>query len=169
MYVYVVKWWPHSKWLTQSSPDVVTFLIWVIMLQIHSLSKSLVSNTVWLTVIPGLYLRSSELICLMTCVLFDQHPPFPQPSASSNHHSSLQSYACKAVSVASDFLGPYGACQTSLAMGFSRQEYWSGLLCSPPGNLLYPGTEPASLMSSTLAGWFFTTSTTWDTLFLFHL
>ena len=30
-------------------------------------------------------------------------------------------------------------------MGFSRQEYWSGLLCPPPGNLPDPGTEPTSL------------------------
>ena len=27
-------------------------------------------------------------------------------------------------------------------MEFSRQEYWSGLPCPPPGNLLDPGIEP---------------------------
>ena len=52
--------------------------------------------------------------------------------------------------------------QTPLSMGFSRQEYWSRLLCPPPGNLLNPGTEPASLMSPALAGEFFTTSATWE-------
>ena len=31
------------------------------------------------------------------------------------------------------------ACQASLSMGFSRQEDWSGLLCSPPGALPNPG------------------------------
>ena len=30
------------------------------------------------------------------------------------------------------------ACQASLSMGFSRQEYWSGLPCPPPGELPYP-------------------------------
>ena len=30
------------------------------------------------------------------------------------------------------------------AWGFSRQEYWSGLSCPPPGNLLNPGIEPRS-------------------------
>jgi len=30
------------------------------------------------------------------------------------------------------------AWQTPLSMGFSRQEYWSGLPCSPPGNLPHP-------------------------------
>ena len=34
-----------------------------------------------------------------------------------------------------------------LSMGFSRQEYWSGLPCPPPGDLPDPGNEPVSLMS----------------------
>ena len=29
-------------------------------------------------------------------------------------------------------------------MGFSRQEYWSGLPCPPPGDLPYSGIEPRS-------------------------
>ena len=36
------------------------------------------------------------------------------------------------------------ACQAPLSMGFSRQEYWSGLPCPPPGDLLSPGIEPVS-------------------------
>ena len=32
--------------------------------------------------------------------------------------------------------------QAPLSMGFSRQEYWSGLLCPPPGDLPDPGIEP---------------------------
>ena len=56
------------------------------------------------------------------------------------------------------------ACQIPLSMGFSRQEYQSGLLCSPPGDLPDPGMESASLLSSALAGGFFTTSTTWEAL-----
>ena len=46
--------------------------------------------------------------------------------------------------------------QALLSMEFSRQEYWSGLPCPPPGDLPIPGIEAASLMSSTLAGRFFT-------------
>ena len=41
-------------------------------------------------------------------------------------------------------------------MGFSRQEYWSGLLCPPPGDLPHSGIEPMTLTSPALAGWFFT-------------
>jgi len=47
-------------------------------------------------------------------------------------------------------------------VGFSRQEYWSGLPCSPPEDLPKPGIKPTSLMSPALAGWFFTTGTTWE-------
>ena len=56
------------------------------------------------------------------------------------------------------------ALQAPLSMGFSRHEYWSGLLCSPPGDLPDPGMEPSSLMSLALAGRFFTTSCTWEAL-----
>ena len=36
------------------------------------------------------------------------------------------------------------ACQGPLSIGFSRQEYWSGLPFSPPGDLPNPGIEPRS-------------------------
>ena len=53
------------------------------------------------------------------------------------------------------------ACQASLSVGFSSQEYWSGLPCPPPRNLPDLGVEPKSLMSPALAEGFFTTSTAW--------
>ena len=49
-----------------------------------------------------------------------------------------------------------GAHQVPLSVGFSRQEYWRGLSCSPPGDLPDPGTEPQSLVSPVLAGRSFT-------------
>ena len=48
--------------------------------------------------------------------------------------------------------------QAPLSTGFSRQEYWSGLPCPPPGDLPDPEIEPTSLKSLALAGRFFTTS-----------
>ena len=50
--------------------------------------------------------------------------------------------------------------QAPLPMGFSRQEYWSGLPCPPPGNLPHPGIKPMCLMSPAVAGGFFTTGAT---------
>ena len=54
------------------------------------------------------------------------------------------------------------ACQAPLSMGFSSQEYWSGLPCPSPGDLPYLGIEPVSLTSPVLASWFFTISATWE-------
>ena len=51
--------------------------------------------------------------------------------------------------------------QAPLSIAFSRQEYWSGLPCTPPGDLLDPGIEPESLTFPALADRFFTTSATW--------
>ena len=53
--------------------------------------------------------------------------------------------------------------QAPLSMGFSRQEYWSGLPCPPSGDLPNPGIKPMSLMSPMLAGNnIFTINTTWE-------
>ena len=48
--------------------------------------------------------------------------------------------------------------QVPLSVGFSRQEYRSGLLCPPSGNLPNPGIEPTSLTSPALTSRFLTTS-----------
>ena len=52
--------------------------------------------------------------------------------------------------------------QVLLSMGFSRQEYWSGLPCPSPGNVSDAGIEPASLMSPAFADGLFTTIATWE-------
>ena len=51
--------------------------------------------------------------------------------------------------------------QAPLSMGFSREEYQSGLSCPPPVDLPDPGIEPAS---PALAGGFFSTSAIWEAL-----
>ena len=40
--------------------------------------------------------------------------------------------------------------QVPLSMGFSRQEYWSGLPFPPPGDLPHLGIKPASPLSPSL-------------------
>ena len=74
------------------------------------------------------------------------------------HAKSLQS--CPALCDPMD-CSPPGVLQAPLSIGFSRREYWSGLSCPPPGDLLDPGIDLASLMSPALAGGFFTTSANW--------
>ena len=48
--------------------------------------------------------------------------------------------------------------QAPLSMGFSRQEYRSGVPCPPPGDIPNPGIQLASLMCPALPGKFFSTA-----------
>ena len=61
--------------------------------------------------------------------------------------------------VLSDSLPPvdYSPPLYPMDRGFPRQEYWSGLLFPPSGDLPDPGIKPASPVSPTLASRFFTT------------
>ena len=61
-------------------------------------------------------------------------------------------------SAVSDSLQTHGLiCQAPLSMGFSRQEYWSGLPFPTPGDLSNPGIKPTSPVSPELAGGLFAT------------
>ena len=80
-------------------------------------------------------------------------------------HSSLNVLMCPAhqpeyyVFKVSSVITPWTAARlVPLSTGFSRQEYWSGWPCPPPGDLPNPGR---SLRSPALEGGFFTTSATW--------
>ena len=58
------------------------------------------------------------------------------------------------------------ACQAPLSMGFSRQEYCSGLPFPSLGDLRDPLTEPTSLASPALASGFIATSATWEATYM---
>ena len=61
------------------------------------------------------------------------------------------------------FLFPWPVTQQApLSMGFSRQEYWSGLPFPSPADLPIPGIKSPSLKSLALAGRFFTTEPPWS-------
>ena len=65
----------------------------------------------------------------------------------------------------SDSVTPWTvAHQAPLSVGFSRQEYWSGLPFPPPGDLPESGFKLMSPVSPGLAGRFFTTSASWEGL-----
>ena len=73
-------------------------------------------------------------------------------------------YVCaKSLQLCPTFVTPWiVARQAPLSIGFSGQEYWSGLPFPLPGDLPNPGIEPRSLTSPALAGGFFTTGATWE-------
>ena len=54
------------------------------------------------------------------------------------------------------------ACQAPLSLGFTREEYWSGLPFLPTGDLPNPGIEATSPVSPALVGGFFTTNASWE-------
>ena len=57
----------------------------------------------------------------------------------------ISSLKVKSLSCVRLFVTPWTiAYQAPLSMGFSRQEYWSGLPFPSPGDLPHPGTEPRS-------------------------
>ena len=114
------------------------------------------------------------LINVIACFYQSQtpSPSLPHLLPLGNHKSFL--YVCESFSV-SCMLSRFShvrlcatpwtvAHQAPLPMGFSRQEYWSGLPCPLPGDLPDPGIKPMSLMFPALAGGFFTTSTTWEAI-----
>ena len=103
---------------------------------------------VWLFVLA----RSSEL-------------PNPPTMESLWHKTHINYWVIFVLSHVWLFADPWTvACQALLSMGFSSQEYRSGLPFSFSGYLPDPGIKPVSLVSLALAGRFFTTSTTWEAL-----
>ena len=103
------------------------------------------------------------------CVPLPGTLAFPQRTILSCEHCSSNGRisgsmkgvcVCSVNSIMTDSLRPHGLQPTRLLCpwGFSKQEYWSVLPCSSPGDLLDPGIEPTSLISPALAGEFFTTA-----------
>ena len=91
------------------------------------------------------------LCCIFKCSkfyssLFEEVIFFPTFVLSFLSFSQLSGVCC--------FIRLSAARQTPLSMGFSRQEYCSGLPSPSPGDLLSPGIEPTSLA---LVGGFYTT------------
>ena len=113
------------------------------------------------------FLHNEDKIIWLVCHCVGLSPPLslffpltfslPLPRSIS-HLSSPYFIACmlSCFSHVQLFVTPWTvALQAPLTVGFSRQDYWSGLPCPLPGDLPDPGIEPASLVSPALAGRFF--------------
>ena len=61
------------------------------------------------------------------------------------YHTVLTTLCAQSLSHVQLFVPPWTvACQTPLSMGFSQQEYWSGLPFPTPGDTPDPGINPVS-------------------------
>ena len=117
------------------------------------------SGTSWLQSFPcSSQIGSRMNLALFNCLWYEALSSVPCVAAQFRYHAKCVLSCFSRVRL---FVTPLWL-HAPLSMGFSRQEYWGGLPCPPPGSLPYPGIEPMSLMSSALAGGFFTTSTTWE-------
>ena len=86
-------------------------------------------------------------------------PPCPEWASSSRTRACVRA---KSLSVQIFAAPQIVAHKAPLSVGFSRQEYWSGMPRLPPGDLPDPGLELLSLAAPALAGKFFTTSAAWE-------
>ena len=81
--------------------------------------------------------------------------PLLSPALAGRFFTTSATWEARSVScsVMSDSVTPWTvARQAPLSMGFSRQEYWSGVPCPPPGDLPNPGIKPAFLLFLAFAG-----------------
>ena len=68
--------------------------------------------------------------------------------------SSVTPVCARSLQLIQSFATPWVvAHQAPLSRGFSRQEYWNGLPCPPPGDLPGPGIKPESLNVSCIGRW----------------
>ena len=100
-------------------------------------------------------------VCVCVCVCVSRYHIFFIDSSINGQLGAVclvtQSCPCQSV-----FATPWTiAHQSPLSMGFSRQEYWRGLSCPPPGESSQPrdGTQ-----DSCIAGGFFTVQTAREAL-----
>ena len=80
--------------------------------------------------------RGLIICCVLTAILF---------RLQAQHYLSIHVYLLSRFSLAQLFATLWTiAHQAPLSMRFSRQEYWSGLSCPPPGDLPDQGIKPGS-------------------------
>ena len=112
------------------------FLVWIICVSFFViLTKDLSIN---------FFLKNQHLTSLMFSILFlfsNSLISFQLFPSSACGGGSLVAKLCLTL------VTPWTvACQTPLSMGFSKQEYWSGLPFSSPGDFPDPGIELGSLV-----------------------
>ena len=119
-----------------------------------------------LMLLVGMYTGIATLEDIMERPLKNRNETTIRPSNPTNGHVPWETKKKeKLLSHVWLFVTPWTvAYQAPLSMRFSRQEYWSGLPFPTPRDLPDPGIKPESLASPALAGRFFTTSTTWETI-----
>ena len=101
------------------------------------------------------------VLCIVECWVASLVSTHQIPVATTHHQTvTIKNVTRVCVQSCLILCDPTNSCvhQAPLSMETSRQEYCSGLLFSPPGDLSNTGIEPTSLVSPALAGGFFITA-----------
>ena len=123
---------------------------------LNSVSESASQRTQY-TTSPGLL---NFAFVLYPILFWDWAPNWDSHTFLTQSWCVLSCFSCVQL-----FATPWTAvCQPPLSVGFSRQEYWSGLPCPSPGHLPNPGIKPESSAAPALVGGFFTISPTCESL-----
>ena len=140
-------------------------MYWQVILWTPGSRPAVSSPTEQLGHLPSLGTESCEAM-VPWVTAWEPCPRWDRVETRSHHHHLITWLRCAVLSHFSHVWLSAAPCtvahQTPLSVEFSRQEYWSGLSRSPPGDLPDPGIEPSSLRSPVLAVGFFTSSATWE-------
>ena len=92
---------------------------------------------------PGVFSRSPHAVCAHTFLVSGARYPLLVKDQSNWIRAAL--WCAESLSRVRLFATPWTVAHPApLSLEFSRLEYWRGLPCPPPGDLLYPGIEPGS-------------------------
>ena len=105
----------------------------MIYLYIKFLFSVLIVKMLWVAFVSGIHMDTYVI-------------PTNVKRMKKNHMRHFQRHACVlSLQACLTLCDPMDCiCQAPLFIGFSRQQYWSGLPCSPPGDLPDPGIESVS-------------------------
>ena len=132
---------------------MLSFMLAFSLFSFTFIKRLFISSSLSIRVVSSVYLRL--LIFLLAFVI---------PACASSSPAYYMMYSAYKLNKQSDNIQPWHPsclcakllklCPThceepawSLSKGFSRQEYWSGLSCPPPGHLPYPRMKPTSHVS----------------------
>ena len=92
---------------------------------------------------------TKELLCAFLHVPFGEHLYLPGDILRGDLAAVVDVSLCLVAQLCPTQATPWTVtCQAPLSMGFSRQEYWSGLPFLSPGDLPDPGVEPRSALQA---------------------
>ena len=122
--------------------------------------KDIATRNIYTYIYVYICIYMDVCICMYVCMYIHIEPPKKYKAKTDRIKDTENASVVLVCWVASDSLQPHGlyiAHKSPLSIGFSRQEYWSGLSFPLSRNLPKAGIKLVSSVSPALAGGIFTT------------